>query len=128
MKVHCTSHRAAGSCERWLERNVIRLHIEIRVTRFRFLRGSAWSMGPTRGGRGSFGFRSASKELHVLANHPEARTFLPRLLVVPGIQLQAAFNKNGTALFQILTCNFGLTSPQSYVNKSGLFSLLAIFP
>src|SRR6516165_3452195 len=84
-------------------------------------------MGSTRNRRGSFGFRPASQELHVLANHPEARTFLPGLPVVPGIQLKAAFNKNRTTLFQILACDFGLTSPQSHVDKSRFFFFLAIF-
>ena len=66
--------------------------------------------------------------MQIFADHTQSRTFLTGLLIVPGVQLEAAFNENRTPFFQILAGNLGLPCPKRHVDKSRLFFFFAIFP
>src|SRR4030095_9308212 len=69
--------------------------------------------------------RPASEQLHVLSHHAQARSFLPSLFVVPRIHLQPPFNKNWSALFQILAGNLCCSSPERDIHERDFFALFA---
>ena len=52
--------------------------------------------------------------------------FLTRLFVIPGVELEAAFDENRAALFQILTRDFGGAAPESHIDEGDFFALLAV--
>jgi hypothetical protein len=66
-----------------------------------------------------------SEQLHVLGHHAQSRSFLPSLLVVPRVHLQPPFNKNWSALFQILAGNLCCSSPERDIDKRDFFALFA---
>jgi hypothetical protein len=63
--------------------------------------------------------------LHTFSDNPQPGAFLAGLLIVPGIELEAAFNKDWPALLKILVGDFCQAGPQHHVHVGNLF---ATFP
>src|SRR5580704_878874 len=71
---------------------------------------------------------AAAAEQHQIVGHDFGHIFLlPRRLVVPRAGLQAALDVHLTALFQILTGNFGQPLPEHHVVPLGAVLPLAVF-
>ena len=70
----------------------------------------------------------AAQQLKIFTDNAQPGTLLSRLFVVPGVQLETAFDKHRASLFQILSGHLCLSRPQRYVDECGLFLFFAIFP
>src|SRR6266446_6758898 len=68
--------------------------------------------------------RPAAEQLHRFANDAKPGSFLPSLLVVPGVHLQTAFDENRPALFQIFARDLGQPRPKDNI----VICLLFPFP
>jgi len=73
---------------------------------------------------------STAKHLQIFGYHPQARTLLPTLSIVPGIKVQATLDEDRSAFLEILLRYLGLAAPERDVHKSDLFFLFAavVFP
>ena len=65
--------------------------------------------------------------LHRLADDAELAPLLAALLVVPGVELQPAFDENRAALFQIFAGDFREARPEDDVDEGDFFALFAVF-
>jgi hypothetical protein len=76
--------------------------------------------------------RPVADELYTLGGHLEAAHLTAALAVVPLVEAQTAFHKNGRAAVQVVSASFRLLSPDIDINKAGIFALLAgrcgVFP
>src|SRR5207244_9473091 len=59
------------------------------------------------------------------ANHAEFASLLPALFVVPCIQLEPAFDENGTTLLQIFARDFGEPRPEDDIDIRDFFAFFA---
>src|SRR5713101_1195462 len=112
-KVEKCRARPRGRCIANSERNFVLVRLG-RCGGFRrscrwFAAGTRLSIfiGRLRGTARPGTTRSAAEQLHRFANDAKSGSFLPSLLVVPGVHLQTAFDENGAALFQIFARDLG---------------------
>src|ERR1044071_968667 len=69
---------------------------------------------------------TATEHLHHLADHFEFTPLLARLLVIPGIELEPAFDENRAAFLEIFARHLGSATPKGHVDKGDFFTLLAV--
>src|SRR4029077_5142014 len=69
--------------------------------------------------------RTSPQHLHHFADDLELAAFLARLLVVPGIQLKRAFDKNRPAFLEVFAGYFRRATPERDVNESDFFTFLS---
>lgn len=67
-----------------------------------------------------------TEQLHIFSDNTDAAAALPGLLILPSILLQAAFDKHGTPLGQILGSNLRRTSPACHIEESCFLAPLAL--
>jgi hypothetical protein len=112
------------------ERNVVGLDVEIRIARLsggRTLRSAGCRASGWSGtGRAAFCFASAPEQLEVFGYNTHPGAFLAGLFIVPGIELEASFDKDWPPLFEILPSDFSKTSPEDYIDVGNLFPPFAI--
>src|SRR5438876_9104167 len=69
--------------------------------------------------------RTAAKQLHRFADHAQFAPLLSALFVVPGVQLETAFDKNRPAFFQIFASDFCEPRPENDVDIRDFFAFFA---
>ncbi len=69
---------------------------------------------------------ATTQKLKILSNDTDTTAALPRLLILPGILLQAPLNKHRTPLRKILSSNFPRTTPASNIEERRLLAALPI--
>jgi len=70
----------------------------------------------------------ASDELHVLTDDAESLALLAGCLIVPLVKLQTALDEDGTSFGEILSGEFGLTSPKGDIDVGHFFDSLSVVP
>src|SRR5207248_5087871 len=69
--------------------------------------------------------RTTAKQLHRFANHAQLAPLLSALFVVPGVQLETAFDKNRPAFFQIFAGDFREPRPEDNIDIRDFFAFFA---
>src|SRR5438876_5428606 len=69
--------------------------------------------------------RTAAKQLHRFADHAQLAPLLSALFVVPGVQLETAFDKNRPAFFQIFAGDFREPRPEDNIDIRDFFAFFA---
>src|SRR5215472_10596581 len=80
---------------------------------------------PAFSGRVASTRRPTSEQLHVLGDHTQACSLLSGLLVVPRVHLEAPFDENRSALFQVLAANLCCSAPEGDIDKRDFLALFA---
>lgn len=69
---------------------------------------------------------ATTQKLKILGNNADTTAALTRLLILPGILLQASLDKHGTPLRKILSSNLPRTTPASNIKERRLLAALPI--
>src|SRR5436305_2846387 len=67
---------------------------------------------------------ATADQLHAFGDNATLAAFLSRLFVIPGIELQPAFDEDGTAFLQIFADDLRRAAPERYIDKGGFLALL----